>query len=192
MKKVITVVGVGALGSHVVMLLRNMDVEIRVIDFDRTEQKNVLSQFHGKPSVGKLKTDSLKQTMQFLWGSKLTTFSSKLVENNAKELLGGSDLIIDCLDNGAAREVVQKFVRAASIACLHGALSANGDFGRAIWDEEFVIDTESATGAATCENGEHLPFIGLTAAVIAKSAQLFLTKGKKTSYQVSPAGTSRV
>lgn len=190
--KTITVVGVGALGSHVAMLLRNMDASLRVIDFDRTEQKNVLSQFHGKPNVGKLKTDSLKQTMHFLWGSKLTTFSSKLVENNAQQLLGGSDLIIDCLDNGAARKVVQKFVRASSIACLHGALSANGDFGRAVWDEEFVIDEESATGAATCENGEHLPFIGLTASYIAKCAQQFLTKGKKISFQISPAGAMKI
>jgi predicted ThiF/HesA family dinucleotide-utilizing enzyme len=190
--KTITIVGVGALGSHVVMFLRNMDTTIRVIDFDRVEQKNVLSQFHGKPSSGKLKTDSLKSTMQFLWGSKLTTFSSKLVENNAKELLGGSDLIIDCLDNGAARKVVQKFVRASSIACLHGALSANGDFGRAVWDEDFVIDEESATGAATCENGEHLPFIGVTASYIARSAQQFLTKGKKVSFQVSPSGVSKI
>ena len=49
--KAVIVVGVGALGSHVVQLLRNADATIRVIDFDKVEQKNVASQFHGKPGA---------------------------------------------------------------------------------------------------------------------------------------------
>lgn len=190
--KTVTIVGVGALGSHVIMLLRSMDIAIRVIDFDRVEQKNTLSQFHGKPHVGKLKTEAARQTMQMLWGLKISVFNAKLVENNSKELLGSSDLVVDCLDNGAARRVVQSFVRTTSTPCLHGALSANGDFGRAVWDEDFVIDDESGSGAATCENGEHLPFIGLTASFIARSAQEFLVKSKKISFQVTPVGAMRI
>lgn len=190
MRKV-TVVGVGALGSHVVQLLRSVkDITLFVIDFDRVEQKNVMSQFHGKPSVGKLKTQALQQTMNFLFGMKIDVASHKLTKDNAKELLGGADLIVDCLDNAEARRIVQEFARATETPCLHGALDANGSFGRVIWDAGFVIDEETE-GQATCEDGEHLPFIALTGAFLAKAAQEFLTAGRQLGFSIHPGGAVR-
>jgi len=191
MSKYVTVVGVGALGSHLVQFLRSEDIEIRVIDFDRVEQKNVQSQFHSKPSVGKLKVDALKQSMQFLYGRKIHTISHKLVYNNDNELLKG-DLIIDCLDNGEARKIVQNYARLYEVPCLHGALAPDGGFGRVIWDEQFVIDSEAGQGGATCENGEFLPFIAITSAYLARAAQIFLTNGKKTGFSISPNGVVSV
>ena len=58
------VVGTGALGSHAVLFLRNVDATLRLIDFDRVEQRNTASQFHAKGSVGKLKVQSLQQSMK--------------------------------------------------------------------------------------------------------------------------------
>jgi molybdopterin/thiamine biosynthesis adenylyltransferase len=187
--KTVVVVGVGALGSHVVQALRNVDATIRVIDFDRVEQKNVASQFHGKPNVGKAKVASLQQTMQFLFGTKIETVPHKLVADNVKELLGKADLVLDCLDNGASRRLVQKFVRETKIACLHGALDSQGSFGRIVWDERFKIDDESSGGAATCEDGAFLPFITVVAAHLAYSAQRFLKDGRKVGFEVSPGGS---
>lgn len=186
--KNITIVGVGALGSHVVPLLRNMGMTIKVIDYDKVEQKNTQSQFHSKASVGKPKTLALQQTMQFLWGLKVGTIPHKLVSNNDDQLLSGSGLIIDCLDNGEARRLVQSFARRSHTPCLHGALAADGSFGRVVWDENFKIDDESAGGQATCEDGRHLPFISIVASYIAYSAQRFLTSGRKIGAQISTSG----
>jgi len=186
--KIVTIVGVGALGSHLVPLLRNVGAQLRVVDFDRVEQKNTQSQFHAKSSVGKTKVLALQQAVQFFWGLKVETVPHKLVESNSKEVLGKSDLLIDCLDNGAARRVVQGFARANSIPCLHGALAANGGFGRVVWDENFVIDDESGTGAATCEDGAHLPFISITSSYLAHSAKEYLVHGRKIGFQVMPTG----
>lgn len=185
MAKYVTIVGVGALGSHLVQFLRSEDIEIRVIDFDRVEQKNVQSQFHSKPSVGKLKSDALKQSMQFLYGKKIHSFNHKLVSDNVRNLLQG-DLVIDCLDNGEARQLVQEHARTTDMPCLHGALAPDGGFGRVIWDEQFVIDSEAGQGGATCENGEFLPFIAITSAYLARAAQIFLATGKKTGFSISP------
>jgi molybdopterin/thiamine biosynthesis adenylyltransferase len=190
--KTLIVVGVGALGSHVVQLVRNTGVTISVIDFDRVETKNVQSQFHGKPNVGKTKVESLKKTMDFLFGSKIEVNSNKLVPDNAKVLLGKADVVVDCLDNGAARRVVQDFVRANKIPCLHGALAPDGQFGRVIWDEDFKIDDETGAGAATCENGEHLPFISITSSYMAHALKEFLSKGTKMGFSVSPSGAIRI
>jgi len=187
MKKVI-IVGVGALGSHVAMLLRG-EAELRLIDFDRVEMKNTASQFHAKTAVGKNKTMALAQTFQFLWSTKVETRPTKLTEDNATQLLGGGDLIVDCLDNAEARRVVQSFARAQCIPCLHGGLAADGALGRSVWDEHFVAD-EAVEGAATCEGGEHLPFIAIAAGYIARSAQLYLRTGRKRGFQVYDTGAT--
>jgi molybdopterin/thiamine biosynthesis adenylyltransferase len=168
-----------------------VDATIRVIDFDKVEQRNVASQFHGKPGVGKSKVQALKQAMMFMFAKDLETIPHRLGAENAKELLGKGHLVIDCLDNGASRRVLQDFVRAANIPCLHGALAADGGFGRVVWDEAFVIDDESAAGAATCDDGAHLPFIAITSAYLAKAAQEFLTKEKKIGFEINPAGATR-
>src|SRR5262245_30646995 len=165
----IVVVGVGALGSHAVQFLRGAGASIRAVDFDRVEQRNVASQFHGKPSVGKAKVVALSQAMQFLFGTKIDAVPHTLVADNARELLGRADLVLDCLDNGEGRRIVQGFARAAGVACLHGALAAEGSFGRVVWDESFTIDDEPGAGAPTCEDGAHLPFIALTAAYLARA-----------------------
>lgn len=187
----IIIVGVGALGSHVVQLIRNLEADITVVDFDRVEQKNASSQFHGKPHVGKLKVEALNQSMNLLWGRRLTVRPTKLTEANTLELLGAGDkksLVIDCLDNGVARRLVQGHVRKHGIPCLHGALAANGGFGRVVWDESFVIDDEAGEGGATCEDGEHLPFIGVVSAYIAKAASDWMKTGKKHGFSISPGG----
>lgn len=188
----ITIVGIGALGSHLVQFLRNEDVEINVIDFDRIETKNTQSQFHGRPHTGKAKTISLQQVMDYMFKRKITTNSNKLTALNDVTLLKGTDLIVDCLDNFEARTLVQNYARASGTPCLHGALAPNGEFGRVVWDSQFVIDSEAGVGGATCEDGLHLPFIAVVAACMARSVQAFLGKsgksGKQLGYSITPSG----
>ena len=193
-RQTVIIVGVGALGSHVAQFLRN-EAHLFVIDFDRVEAKNILSQFHSKPNVGKNKVTSLSQAMSFLWKASVDGATVKLVDNNVDVLLGRdfqwpdnivrkADLVIDCLDNGEARRLVQNYVRANKMPCLHGALAADGAFGRVIWDEHFVID--DAAGAPTCEDGAHLPFIAMVSTFIARSAQVFLNQSKRQGWSISP------
>jgi molybdopterin/thiamine biosynthesis adenylyltransferase len=188
--KQVTIAGVGALGSHAGLFLRN-EAKLHVIDFDRVEQKNVLSQFHGRQAVGKNKAQGFSHLMDFLFRAKPRITPHRLTADNVKQLLTGADLVLDCLDNGKSREIVQKFVRDIGIPCLHGALSADGSFGRVIWDEEFEIDYETEEGAATCEDGAHLPFICIISSFIAKAAQEFLQSGRKIGYLIHPGGVEK-
>lgn len=196
-RQLVVVVGVGALGSHLVQFLRSVDCDIRVLDFDRVEAKNVMAQFHAKASIRKFKVHALQQSMKFLWGRSIDTIPHRLDEDNVEELLGDADLVIDCLDNAASRRIVQGRCLVASpyakagdreIPCLHGALDAVGSFGRVVWSESFAIDEEGSEGAATCEDGAFLPFIAITAAYLARAAQLFLEQGKRRGWSIHPGG----
>ena len=180
-------VGGGALGSWGILFSRGLDAEHTVIDFDRIERKNVLSQFHTKMGVGKNKAKALQQVMQGMFGVRLNAIPHKLTSDNVNTLLKGADIVVDCVDNAEARKLIQDYVRANNIPCLHGALAADGAFGRVMWDEIFSIDA-GGEGQATCEDGEHLPFITSVSADIAQVLKDFLDNGKKRSFQRYPGG----
>lgn len=187
----IVVVGVGALGSHLVQLLRNLGT-IRVIDDDRVEMKNTLSQFHPRTGVRKNKTKSLEGLMKLLWGLKIEANPFRLTEGNVEALLRDADIVVDCLDNTESRQIIQAYVRRHNIPCLHGALSAaEHSMGVVQWDESFTIDDDAGAGAATCEDGEALPFIALTASMMASVIQQWIKSGVKHSFLITPNGIWR-
>jgi molybdopterin-synthase adenylyltransferase len=184
MKKII-IVGVGALGSHLVQLLRNVDATIKVIDYDRVEHKNVHSQFHGKPHVGRLKVDAVKASMALMWGTKTEIIGTRLGMANAHSILCDSDLIVDCLDNAHSRQIVIDYAKRKEIPCVHGALAADGAFGRVIWDPDFKVDSEDVPGQATCDEGDHLAFIACVSSYLAMAVAGWLRDDKKINYSVS-------
>jgi molybdopterin/thiamine biosynthesis adenylyltransferase len=193
-KPLVTIVGVGALGSHVAMLLRN-EARLRLIDYDRVEAKNTLSQFHNKASVGKLKAAALSSSLQMNWGMKSEHLIHRLDNSNINVMLKGSTLVIDCVDNITARKTLKSWCTlqapgktTISPPLLHGALAADGQFGRAIWSEYFTPDGVGGEGGATCEDGAHLPFIAITAGWIARAAQIFLRTGNKVGFSITPVG----
>ena len=183
----IVIVGVGALGSNLVQLLRNEPVELTIVDDDRVEQKNVLSQFHSKTTVGRNKAKALAGQMSFLFGKKLKTVPHRLNKDNAEQILKNADLVIDCVDNIETRFLLSLNAIKFEYALLHGAVAADGAFGRVIWDEKFEPDEEDE-GTPTCEDGEHLPFLMMTSAVLARSVQMFLKDDRKVSFHILPTG----
>ena len=188
--KTVVIVGAGALGSHVLLLARNWKADLKIIDGDRVEQKNMQSQFHTKLGRGKNKAMGLKQAMQGFFGTRLYAVPHYLEKGNEDILLRDAALVIDCTDNAKARALIQNHCKAHQIPCLHGCLSADGTFSRVVWTEHFVFDHEGEEGEATCEDGENLPFHGLAGALIAQVAQVFLNDGVKRSFQLT--GTSLV
>lgn len=195
----VVIVGVGALGSHVLLCARNWKVDLRVVDFDQVEQKNIMAQMHTKMSLRKNKALSIQQAMQAMWSLRVEAIPHKLTDGNVLQLLGDADLVIDCTDNIAARKLIldfclgqEKWSNRLTVPCLHGSLSAAGDFARVVWAEHFVPDGEGAEGQATCEDGEQLPFFALAAAHVAQEAQRFLKDNSKRSLQITPTSVLRL
>jgi molybdopterin/thiamine biosynthesis adenylyltransferase len=183
--------GVGALGSNAVFTCRNFEAELRLIDFDRVESKNLAAQWFVKQSVGKNKAEAVRLQLANFYGRKAEAMGVRLAAANAAQLLDGCDLAVDCFDNQDSRVVLSDAARARSIPLVHAALAADGTFGLVRWDERFVPDREDAEGQATCEGGEHLPVIGLLAATLARVIQDFLKDGDRSDYMVSLSGVAR-
>ena len=89
--KRIVVLGVGALGSHLVMFIRNLGHEVVLVDDDKVESKNVMSQFHTRNGVRQNKVRSLAMLMAFFHkGGRYVQRPVRFVEGNASELLQGA------------------------------------------------------------------------------------------------------
>lgn len=192
MDRKIAVIGAGALGSHFVMLARNLDCTIKVVDFDLVERKNILGQFHSKMGLGKNKALALQQALLGLWDARINAVPHKLTPDNAAALLGDADLVIDATDNAAARRAIMGMTKLHGIPSLHGALAADGSFGQVIWGEVFKEDEEGEVGQATCEDGVNLHFHAMVAALMVEEAKMYLTSGFKRSYQLTHDSIIRI
>ncbi len=185
MSRKIVLCGVGALGSTAAVLCRNLPARLAVVDFDRVAAKNLLAQAFVKQSVGKNKAQALKLQLANFYGVAVDAFGVRLERGNVATVCGGADLLVDCFDNEASRRLLSEFARSADVPLVHAAIAADGRFGVVRWDERFEPDAEDAPGQATCEGGEHLPFIGLVAATLARVVQDFLQDGARRDAMVS-------
>jgi molybdopterin/thiamine biosynthesis adenylyltransferase len=187
----IAICGVGALGSTTVQLCRNLAAELRVIDFDRVESKNLAAQWFVKQSLGKNKAEAVRLQLANFYGIKAEAMTVRLAANNAAQLLADCNLAVDCFDNADSRLVLSEAARAGGLPLVHAALSGDGTFGLVRWDERFAPDREDTPGQATCEGGEHLPLIGMVGATLARAVQDFVKDGSQRDYLVSLSGVMR-
>lgn len=183
--KTIVICGGGALGSHVLWLGRGLEVNWIVIDDDRVETKNLASQWFVKQMLGKHKAQALKSQMQNFAGCKIEAHAIRLRANNVEALLAQADLVVDCFDNAASRQLVQDFVKQKGIPCLHGGLAADGTFGAVRWDARFIIDSEDVPGQATCELGGFLPLIVRVSACLVEAIQKWLAEEGEQNWNIS-------
>ena len=140
----VTVCGAGALGGNLVTsLARQGFARLTVIDFDRVESGNLGTQPYGRGDVGALKVDVLSRDVYRAVGLDLETHHKRLDTGNARRLLRGAEIVVDCFDNSAARSAVKD----AATACLHVGLAA--DYAELVWDPDYAVPDD--TGVDPCE-----------------------------------------
>lgn len=189
----ITIIGLGALGSHVALFLRNHTERLRLVDFDRVEMKNIQSQYHTRlGSTGANKSIALASNLVSCFGVQTEAYPRKVTYDNVEALLRSSKVVLDCTDNIEARRCIQSYVAEKGIPCLHGTLSADGRFGTAMWSDRFSPDPEGSGETHTCEDGDNLPFYAFVASTMAVIVTDFLKTGNKQSCHIGPATILRV
>jgi molybdopterin/thiamine biosynthesis adenylyltransferase len=105
----VLVIGAGGLGSPLILYLAAVGVgQIGVIDDDRVSLDNLQRQIvHDTTSVGRTKTKSAAATIERLNPHVETKlYSTRLVRENALDIIRGFDIVADGSDNFATRYLV--------------------------------------------------------------------------------------
>ena len=130
-KAVVFIAGAGGLGSPAALYLAAAGVgELRIIDNDTVTLSNLNRQIlHGDPDIGKDKAASAAETLKHLnAGIQIKCAADTITPANVLDLVQGSDLIVDALDNIETRLMLNKAALELEIPMIHGAV--NGFEGR--------------------------------------------------------------
>jgi len=122
----VAVVGAGGLGGQVILLLARVGVgHIVVVDYDRFDETNLNRQaLSSQRAMGRSKSEEAVMVVSAINpGVIVTPHQVKIDPSNAKEVLEGSDVIVDALDNIPARFTIEDASKSMGIPLVHGALA---------------------------------------------------------------------
>ncbi|MBA3593489.1 MAG: HesA/MoeB/ThiF family protein [Polaromonas sp.] len=107
----VLVVGAGGLGSPVALYLGSAGVgHITVVDHDRVDTTNLQRQIaHTLSRVGQFKAESVKQAIADINPDvQVTAVTTRADDALLDELLLQTDLVLDCCDNFATRQAINR------------------------------------------------------------------------------------
>ena len=119
------IAGAGGLGSPSAIYLAAAGIgKIVITDFDTIDPSNLNRQIlHWSDDVARTKIDSAREKLVKINPDvEIEVIAEKIDEDNASELVGGSDLIVDAMDNFRARYLLNKVAIARNIPLFHGAV----------------------------------------------------------------------
>ncbi|MEM7248262.1 MAG: ThiF family adenylyltransferase [Acidobacteriota bacterium] len=180
--RTVTVCGAGALGSHVLESLARTGVDrLRVIDFDRVEERNLSTQSYHRGDVGGLKAKLLAGELYRAVGVRVDARPERLRAENVGKLLAESELVVDVFDNSGSRRLVTEHCRQEALPCVHAGLAAG--YGEVIWNERYVVP--APTGEDDCDYPLARNLVLLVASVTAELVLRWLDTGERSSFTVT-------
>lgn len=120
------VVGAGGLGGQVILLLARVGIgHLVVVDHDLFDETNLNRQaLCSRESLGKPKSEGAVVAVRSINpGVQVTPYQTKLDDSNATDLLAGSDVVVDALDNVPTRFALERATKSLGIPLVHGALA---------------------------------------------------------------------
>ena len=122
----VVVVGAGGLGGHVILLLARLGVgHLVVVDNDVFDETNLNRQaLCSERALGRSKSEqAVKEVGSINPGVKVLPYEVKLEPHNATEILAGSNVVVDALDNVPDRLALEGATKKLGIPMVHGALA---------------------------------------------------------------------
>jgi adenylyltransferase/sulfurtransferase len=119
------IAGAGGLGSPVALYLAVAGIgEIRVCDADTVDLSNLNRQLlHSDERLGQPKAQSAEATLrQWNPSIRVTPLCVYLDQENAEDVIGSPDVVVDCLDNYETRYLLNRYCIAHHIPLVHGAV----------------------------------------------------------------------
>lgn len=97
----VAVCGLGGLGSNIAISLARAGIgRLILIDFDRVDVANLNRQQYKASQVGRYKTEALAENLKEIAPYvRLETRTARVTEENARELLGGAQVVCEAFDD---------------------------------------------------------------------------------------------
>lgn len=121
----VLIIGTGGLGSPISLYLAAAGIgTLGLVDFDVVESSNLQRQIvHGNSTLGMPKVESAKQRLQDLNSHiQINTYDTAFNTDNALELVGAYDLVIDGTDNFETRYLVNDACVQLGKPLVYGAI----------------------------------------------------------------------
>lgn len=121
----VLVIGAGGLGCPVLSYLAAMGIgHIGIAENDFVEMKNLHRQIlYCEADIGKLKVEvAFKKLQDQNSEIKITTHPQKLTGKNARQIIEGYDIVVDCCDNVETRYIVDRHTKELGKPFVYGAV----------------------------------------------------------------------
>ncbi|MDM8537026.1 HesA/MoeB/ThiF family protein [Desulfobacterales bacterium HSG17] len=139
LKSQVTVVGLGGLGGLVIEILAREGVgRLNLIDGDNFEDTNLNRQLLCTTellSVSKVEA-AIKRVSEVNPSIDIDSFDEYLDNNNADDMIDGSDVVVDCLDNLKTRFILEKAAKRNGIPLVSAAIAGNTGHVTTIFPED--------------------------------------------------------
>ncbi|MTK63724.1 MAG: HesA/MoeB/ThiF family protein [Methanobacterium sp.] len=122
---VVTVIGCGGIGGAVIEMLARMGVNhLKIVDKDVFDYSNINRQLMSSiDHVGRPKTEVTKETIQSINPfADIDVFDTELDESNVEEIVEGSSIVVDALDNLKTRIITSRKAMELKVPFVHGAI----------------------------------------------------------------------
>ncbi|MGF1490808.1 MAG: ThiF family adenylyltransferase [Prochloraceae cyanobacterium] len=178
----LTICGAGALGANITEnLARSGFNKIKVIDFDRVEERNLSTQPYYRSDVGAFKAKILANNLYRAIGTKIEIQTKKLTATNAAQLLKNTNLVIDTFDNSVSRKIVKDYCLNSNLPCFHAGLTA--DYAEIIWNDIYKVPSD--VNDDICDYPLARNLVILTVAVASEVAIQFVISRKLSNYTIT-------
>ena len=108
----VAVCGLGGLGSNIAIALARAGIgKLILIDFDRVDITNLHRQQYKANQIGMNKTDALSENLKEIAPYiDLKTYTVRITEDNATEILKDADIICEAFDNAECKAMLTNLV----------------------------------------------------------------------------------
>jgi len=178
----VTVCGAGALGANMTEnLARSGFGQLKVIDRDRIEERNLSTQPYYRSDIGAFKAKILANTLYRAIGVKVDAIAKELTGENAGQLIGKTGLVVDTFDNSIGRGAVKDYCAKMNLPCLHVGLAS--DYAEVIWNENYRVP--SPTNDDVCDYPLARNLVMMAVAVTCEVMVSFAERGDRQSFTVT-------